>query len=72
MCLAIPARITEIHDDGTATVSLEGVKKRVAVMLLDEPRVGEYVVIHVGYALSKVDPIEAERTLDLIRSVAGA
>lgn len=72
MCLAIPACITEVHGDGTATVSLEGVKKRVCVMLLDEPRVGEYVVIHVGYALSKVDPTLAEQTLSLIRSVAGA
>ena len=66
MCLALPARITEIHDDDTATVTLGGVRKQVSLALIEDATVGDYVVVHVGYALSKLDPAEAERTLALL------
>jgi hydrogenase expression/formation protein HypC len=66
MCLALPARITEIHDDDTATVTLGGVRKQVSLALIEDAAVGDYVVVHVGYALSKLDPAEAERTLALL------
>ena len=66
MCLALPARITEIHDDDTATVTLGGIRKQVSLALIEDAAVGEYVVVHVGYALSKLDPAEAERTLALL------
>jgi hydrogenase expression/formation protein HypC len=73
MCLALPARITEIHDDDTATVTLGGVRKQVSLALIEDAAVGEYVVVHVGYALSKLDPAEAERTLALLTDLdAGA
>ena len=73
MCLALPARITEIHDDDTATVTLGGVRKQVSLALIEDATVGDYVVVHVGYALSKLDPAEAERTLALLTSLdAGA
>jgi hydrogenase expression/formation protein HypC len=74
MCLALPARITEIHDDDdSATVSLGGVRKQVSLALIEDAAVGDYVVVHVGYALSKLDPAEAERTLALLTSLdAGA
>jgi hydrogenase expression/formation protein HypC len=73
MCLALPARITEIHDDDTATVTLGGVRKQVSLALIEGATVGDYVVVHVGYALSKLDPAEAERTLALLTSLdAGA
>jgi hydrogenase expression/formation protein HypC len=73
MCLALPARITEIHDDDTATVSLGGVRKQVSLALIEDAAVGDYVVVHVGYSLSKLDPAEAERTLALLASLdAGA
>jgi hydrogenase expression/formation protein HypC len=74
MCLALPARITEIHeDDNSATVSLGGVRKQVSLALIEGAAVGDYVVVHVGYALSKLDPAEAERTLALLTSLdAGA
>jgi hydrogenase expression/formation protein HypC len=69
MCLALPARITEIHDDDTATVTLGGVRKQVSLALIEDAAVGDYVVVHVGYALSKLDPAEAERTLALLTNL---
>jgi hydrogenase expression/formation protein HypC len=73
MCLALPAQITEIHDDDTATVTLGGVRKQVSLALIEDAAVGDYVVVHVGYAPSKLDPAEAERTLALLTNVdAGA
>jgi hydrogenase expression/formation protein HypC len=69
MCLALPARITEIHDGDSATVTLGGVRKQVSLALVEGAEVGDYVIVHVGYALSKLDPDEAERTLALLTSL---
>ena len=66
MCLAIPARVTALEDGDMAVVALEGVRKRISVALLDEIEVGDYVLVHVGYALHKVSPEEAARTLALM------
>jgi hydrogenase expression/formation protein HypC len=66
MCLAIPAEVTELLPDNMARVSLDGVGKEVSVALVEDLAVGDYVIIHVGYALSKIDPEEARRTLELI------
>jgi hydrogenase expression/formation protein HypC len=78
MCLAVPARICRIESASEALVEMGGVRKRISVELIDAPREGEFVIVHVGYALSKVDAIEAERTLalmaaeGLVGEVAGA
>ncbi len=56
MCLAIPVQVKEIIDDETAVVE---------TALIDDVRVGDYVILHVGYALQKIDPIEAQKTLEL-------
>ena len=66
MCLAVPARVIALHDETSATVELGGVRKDVSVALLDDVAVGDYVILHVGHALSRLDPAEAERTLALI------
>ncbi len=66
MCLAIPAKVTALEDGEMAVVALEGVKKRISVALLDEIEVGDFVLVHVGYALHRVSPEEAERTLKLM------
>ncbi len=71
MCLAIPVQVSEILPDDMAKVSLDGVVKIVSTALVEDLRVGDYVVLHVGYALAKIDPEEAERTLELLAS-AGA
>ena len=70
MCLAVPARIVSIEADGeTAIVELGGVRKTISVALLDEVAIGDYVVIHVGFALSRLDPEEAARTLALFAEI---
>ncbi len=71
MCLAIPVRITELLPDQMARASLDGVIKTISVSLVDDVGVGDYVILHVGFALSKVDAMEAERTLAMIRDMAG-
>jgi len=68
MCLAIPVQVTELLPDDMAKVSLDGVTKVVSTALVEDLKVGDYVVLHVGYALSKIDPEEAARTLELFAS----
>lgn len=66
MCLAIPARITAIdHATDMATVALGNVKKEISIVLLEDAKVDDYVLIHVGYALHKVSEEEAQQTLAL-------
>ena len=65
MCLAIPAQIVELRDCDNALVDLAGVKKEISLALVDGVAVGDYVIVHVGYALNKLDPEEAEKTLKL-------
>jgi len=68
MCLAVPVRVTEILSDSEALVELSGTQKTVNIDLVDDLHVGDYVILHVGYALQKVDPERAERTLSMFSS----
>ncbi|MBL6946596.1 MAG: HypC/HybG/HupF family hydrogenase formation chaperone [Rhodospirillales bacterium] len=70
MCLAIPARVMSIDDQELATVDIGGVQKDVSVSLLEGVEVGDYVIVHTGFALSKLDPEEAKITLDLFAEIA--
>lgn len=75
MCLALPVKVIEVGcgpAGENAMVDLGGVKKEISLALLDDVQVGDYVILHVGYALSKLDPIEAERTLALFASMTDA
>lgn len=65
MCLALPALVTELLPDDNAKVNLGGVVKTVSLALVSDVAVGDYVIVHVGYALSVIDPEEAARTLEL-------
>jgi len=65
MCLAIPVKVVEVGADDTAIVDLGGVRKEISLALLADVRVGDYVILHVGYALTKLDAEEAEKTLAL-------
>ena len=71
MCLAIPGRILEMTDEPNrlAKVDVAGVRRTVNIGLLDDAGVGDFVLIHVGFALSKVDEAEAEATLSLLRGM---
>ena len=70
MCLAIPAEVTALLPDEMARVTLEGVSKEVSVALVDDVAAGDYVIVHVGFALSKIDPKEAQETLALLAEAA--
>ena len=63
MCLALPARVITVDDDNGGVVELGGVRRRVSFALLDEVHVGDHVIVHVGYALTRLDTAEAEATL---------
>ena len=64
MCLALPCKVVDI-DGENATIDVSGMKKGISLALLDDVAVGDYVIVHVGYALTKLDPEEAEKTLAL-------
>jgi hydrogenase expression/formation protein HypC len=70
MCLAIPIRVERILPDDMARVTLNGVSKNVSIALLEDVKVGDYLLIHVGYALARLDPDEAEETLAMMREAA--
>ncbi len=65
MCLALPAQVAEIKEGDIAVIELGGVRKEVSLALVSDVGVGDYVLIHVGYALNKVSEDEAEKTLKL-------
>lgn len=67
MCLAIPARITELKDDRLATVDILGVTRDIALDLTPQANVGDFVLVHAGFAIEVVDPDYAQETIDLIR-----
>lgn len=66
MCLAVPGRVVEIDQADNAVVDFSGVRKTISLALVDGVVPEDYVLVHVGYALQKIDPDEAERTLALI------
>lgn len=69
MCLAIPAQVVELLDNDSAVVELGGVRKEISLALVDGVSVGDYVIVHVGYALSRLDPDEAAITLALFAEI---
>jgi hydrogenase expression/formation protein HypC len=71
MCLAIPALIKSI-DGQQAVADIEGVTRDISLQLTPEAKVGDYVLLHTGYAISIIDPDEAEETLKLLREMAEA
>lgn len=70
MCLAIPARIEQIISADSAIINLGGLRKEVSLALLDDIAVGDYVIVHAGYALQKLDEEEAARTLALFAQLS--
>lgn len=72
MCLAIPALVVEICADELAVVDLAGVRKSISLSLVEEVAVGDYVIVHVGYALQKLDRDEAAQTLALFAELQRA
>lgn len=69
MCLAIPARVVEILGNDQAVIDLGGVRKEISLALVNDVAVDDYVIVHVGYALNKLDQEEAEKTLALFAEI---
>jgi hydrogenase expression/formation protein HypC len=69
MCLAIPSRIVKI-DNEIATIDVDGVRRQASLLLLEEPRVGDWVIVHAGFAIHKIDESVAQETLQLLRDAA--
>lgn len=70
MCLAIPALVVSIQEEDKAIVELDGVRKEILLTLTPEAGVGDYVIVHVGYAIGMLDPDEAQQTLQLFGEMA--
>ena len=71
MCLAVPAKIKSINND-TATVEISGVSYEANLMLTPEAKVGDYVILHAGFAIQILDPKDAEETLKLFEDIEKA
>ncbi|RLJ61643.1 HypC/HybG/HupF family hydrogenase formation chaperone [Sulfurisoma sediminicola] len=69
MCLAIPAKVVELLPDDQAVIDLGGVRKEISLALVSDVAVNDYVIVHVGYALNKLDQDEAEKTLALFAEI---
>jgi len=69
MCLAIPAKVISV-DGSNAMVSIEDVEYKASLLMLDDVRPGDFVMLHAGFAIEKVDPEEAAETLRLLNEIA--
>ncbi len=71
MCLGVPARVMEVTGEA-ATVDVGGARRDISLMLVDGVTVGDWVILHAGFAIQKLDSEEAEKTLALLREFADA
>ena len=72
MCLAIPGKIIEVYEHGSlrsARVQFGGIVRQVSLDFVPEAGLGDYVMVHVGFAISRVDPFEADRTYKLLQEM---
>ncbi|MCP4667662.1 MAG: HypC/HybG/HupF family hydrogenase formation chaperone [Deltaproteobacteria bacterium] len=69
MCLAIPARITKIQDN-MGTIDMEGTRREVSLLLLEDPKIGDFVIVHAGFAIHKIDETAAMESLKILREMA--
>ena len=70
MCLAVPMKVIEVSADGSGVADLDGTRYDVKLTLIDNPRPGDYVIVHAGYAIERLDQAEAEAQLALFQELA--
>jgi hydrogenase expression/formation protein HypC len=70
MCLAIPVRVAALLEGQQAEIEIGGVRSRVSLALIDEVAVGDYLIVHAGFAINRLDVGEAEKTLALFEEIA--
>ncbi|MFW9855105.1 MAG: HypC/HybG/HupF family hydrogenase formation chaperone [Candidatus Thorarchaeota archaeon] len=71
MCLAIPGRILQIRENGIALVDFLGVKREANVSLIENAQLDDYVIVHAGFAIQKIDPKEALENIKLWQAMTG-
>jgi len=69
MCLAIPAKLVQIDGD-MGTIDMEGNEREVSLLLLEDPKIGDYLIVHAGFAIHKIDEAKAMESLKLLREMA--
>ncbi|MDJ0669062.1 MAG: HypC/HybG/HupF family hydrogenase formation chaperone [Desulfobacterales bacterium] len=69
MCLAIPSKITEINDN-MGVIDVAGVRREASLLLLENPQVGDWVIVHAGFAIQKIDEAAAQESLRYLREAA--
>jgi hydrogenase expression/formation protein HypC len=70
MCLAVPARVAALLDDQWIEIEVGGIHTRISVALIDSVKVGDYVIVHAGFAITRLDVAEAEKSLALFDEIA--
>ena len=69
MCLAIPSKIVKIENN-VATIDVDSVRREASLLLIESPKVGDYVIVHAGFAINKINEEDAMESLNLIRKAA--
>ena len=72
MCLAVPMKVVELLPGERAVVDMDGVSMEISLSLLTNVKIGDYVIVHTGFALEVLDIAEAEKTLSMLREIAAA
>lgn len=72
MCLAVPVKVAEILGDDLGLIEVDGVRKEISLALVEEVVPGDYVIVHVGHAIQRLDVEEAEKTLALFAQMIAA
>ncbi|MGQ9653051.1 MAG: HypC/HybG/HupF family hydrogenase formation chaperone [Thermodesulfobacteriota bacterium] len=70
MCVAVPSRVVEIPEHGVAVVDIGGIRRKVSLLLLPEARVEDYVIVHAGFAIQRIDEREAREGLRILGEMA--
>jgi len=70
MCLAVPSKVVQLLENDHALIEVGGVRNKISLMLVDGVQVGDYVIVHVGFAITRLDAEEAEKTLALFDEIA--
>jgi hydrogenase expression/formation protein HypC len=69
MCLAIPSKVVEIKDN-MGTIDVAGVRREASLLLLEDPQIGDWVIVHAGFAIQKIDEATAQESLRYLREAA--
>ncbi len=70
MCLAIPSKIVEIDENDMATIDVDGVRRKCSLLLIEDPQIDDYVIVHAGFAIHKIDKEAALESLRLLKEAA--